>query len=576
MEPSLFPMSESDERALFRRVADGIATENEFRSLEAQLRIDSELQVRYILHMGLEAQLSEEMMSNSRAPVAATGSRFLQPLSFWNRRRPLLFAVCGIAFGIVVGSFIQSMWQRDAAQPELAVAPVEVTTPSVPESVPVAPSLSPVSAVSNWVEDTNSELKETVAIISFANSAAQKTDPKWFQAGRRLKPGQLTLPEGELQLEFVNGAQVLLNGPAVLKINSAMNASLLAGEAAARVPVLARGFVLNSPGSAVVDLGTEFTVNVSDEGESEVHVTEGEVEISILGQDGNTVKNQRIKENEAVRVRRTESQLVNVSEGMDSVLTIPNRPFPQLVVSDEYVQTIKSAKPFAYWRFEQLEQNQIPNEMGNTFPAVLKHFDSPPSVDVSNGMATFRASKNIRFFTVEEGLPGWNADSFTIELWGCPDRLQHGALIDVLSNDWEGDLNTIEIAMKTALIHPPAAYRFFHRHPPSQQNVSTLNLFDHRTCTPMQWTHLVATKTPDSICLYVNGKQVRRIEAKVGSDDVTYQLVIGQMDGKRIARQFEGALDEVALYDRAISKEEVQQHYNLLNQLNQFQSGGQL
>ncbi|HWL10798.1 MAG TPA: LamG domain-containing protein, partial [Planctomicrobium sp.] len=266
----------------------------------------------------------------------------------------------------------------------------------------------------------------------------------------------------------------------------------------------------------------------------------------------------------AIRVRQSGSELEPLASLTPGQLVIPERALPKLPVSEEYIQTIKEARPFAYWRFEELVDGKISNEMSEKFPAVLHHEDTPPTVTVENGVAMFRTSQRPRYFSVDGGIPGWNSDSFSIEIWGCPDRLHHGALVDILSEDWTGDLNTIEIAMKTTMIHPPGAYRFFHRYPPGQDMKSGINLFDHQTCTPMQWTHLVATKSRDSLSLYVNGQLLRRIEGATGSDDALYQLAIGQMDNHQLHRQFEGALDEMALYDRALTPDEVLQHYRLM------------
>ncbi|MGY8717344.1 MAG: LamG-like jellyroll fold domain-containing protein, partial [Verrucomicrobiia bacterium] len=64
---------------------------------------------------------------------------------------------------------------------------------------------------------------------------------------------------------------------AQFEIVSPMEINLVAGKMRARVPEAAHGFLVNSPEGRVVDLGTEFALDVVD-GQSVVHVLEGEIE----------------------------------------------------------------------------------------------------------------------------------------------------------------------------------------------------------------------------------------------------------------------------------------------------------
>ena len=97
-------------------------------------------------------------------------------------------------------------------------------------------------------------------------------------AGTILKPGPLSLPGGLARIEFFSGATLLLEGPADLDISSAWEATCRSGKVRVRVPQPAQGFKLRAPGMTLVDLGTEFGLNVDARGGSDVHVFEGAVE----------------------------------------------------------------------------------------------------------------------------------------------------------------------------------------------------------------------------------------------------------------------------------------------------------
>lgn len=95
---------------------------------------------------------------------------------------------------------------------------------------------------------------------------------KPLEAGRRLQ-----LNAGLAQLTFDNGAKVIVQGPAEFTVKSAAAGELRTGKLTALVPPQAVGFQVGTPTAEVVDLGTEFGLDVADGGETEVHVFTGEV-----------------------------------------------------------------------------------------------------------------------------------------------------------------------------------------------------------------------------------------------------------------------------------------------------------
>ncbi|HWL07847.1 MAG TPA: LamG-like jellyroll fold domain-containing protein [Planctomicrobium sp.] len=480
-------------------------------------------------------------------------------------RRPMMLATLCLAVGMVIGMVIhQSAGRLSAPQSTARNPPLPTVVPSPVPAQTLEQKSNTELRERSFIREMNPMERHGVAIITYLTEMETSLNDDWLRVGQRLQPGVLTLPKGELQLDFLNGARVLVQGPATLKIHSINAATLLSGRAAAYVPTSARGFVLNTPDTAVVDLGTEFMVAVDEQGESSIYVTDGEVEVSLLGEDGNTVTSERVRESGSVRVRRQDLTLEFPAGPDTSIMRIPHLPVPSLPVGEDYVNTIKEARPFMYWRFEELHDGRVPNEMGNEFPLMLHMEESDSSISLENGAAVFRPSEFSRCFSLGEGLTGWNEDSFSIEVWACPQRLKFSTLFDISNNQHQA-LNVVETAFNTSWIHTPGAIRFLHRHPPSQDHKRGVNAFSPETCTPGQWSHIVAVKTPEFISLSINGQEVRRIETDMPKDGDVYQLIIGQM-GFVPVRQYEGALDEIALYHRALTSEEIGHHYQLLMQ----------
>jgi Concanavalin A-like lectin/glucanases superfamily/FecR protein len=141
-----------------------------------------------------------------------------------------------------------------------------------------------------WLAKVNeSKPDQTMVEPRDDESVAQLTASKecqWvggvsLQPGARLHKGQkLELSHGFAEVTFDSGAQVILEGPAALEVNSAWDASLKRGTLKANVPHEAIGFSVSDPTVNVVDLGTEFTMIADTNGATDLLVLKGAVEAS--------------------------------------------------------------------------------------------------------------------------------------------------------------------------------------------------------------------------------------------------------------------------------------------------------
>lgn len=100
--------------------------------------------------------------------------------------------------------------------------------------------------------------------------------------------GSYQLESGAVDLLFADGARVTVSGPAAFDLRSSRHIHLNGGNLVAQIQDEALGFIVTSPQSEVVDLGTEFGLSVDDTGLTDVHVLDGLVEV--LPKQGNTAK----------------------------------------------------------------------------------------------------------------------------------------------------------------------------------------------------------------------------------------------------------------------------------------------
>ena len=90
---------------------------------------------------------------------------------------------------------------------------------------------------------------------------------------------QYVMTEGKLELLFESGAEVILEGPSVFELTAGETLTVDYGNCSVHAPEGAEGFVVKTPLSQVVDLGTRFSVSIGESGETEVQVIEGEAEV---------------------------------------------------------------------------------------------------------------------------------------------------------------------------------------------------------------------------------------------------------------------------------------------------------
>ncbi len=110
----------------------------------------------------------------------------------------------------------------------------------------------------------------------------------------------LRLRRGLAEIRFLQGARVILEGPAGIELLCGNSARVLGGKLTAKVPASAKGFQLLSPQGKVVDLGTEFGMAVADDGTTHVYVFAGQVEAHAAGAEAAPFV--RVQEKQAARI----------------------------------------------------------------------------------------------------------------------------------------------------------------------------------------------------------------------------------------------------------------------------------
>ncbi|MEX2185546.1 MAG: LamG domain-containing protein [Pirellulales bacterium] len=101
------------------------------------------------------------------------------------------------------------------------------------------------------------------------------------EIGSRLPPSEIHLASGVAEIVFDQGTRVILEGPAFFTPQSARSGFLRSGKLVALVPPRADAFAIQTPSSVVTDHGAEYGLSVDDEGTTELHAFSGSVDVGI-------------------------------------------------------------------------------------------------------------------------------------------------------------------------------------------------------------------------------------------------------------------------------------------------------
>ena len=233
------------------------------------------------------------------------------------RGHPWRFSTAVLALTVVFwGVFVGLVWPRFGA--------TEVARPT---DIPAELRLQPIVA----------RLTGTIEATWQGDAALAPAPGSHLRLKRRL-----SLASGLAQLAFNKGATIVVEGPASFTLSDENGLRLDFGRIVARVPEPARGFAVETPHARIVDLGTEFGVVVEQQGQTLLHVHDGQVELALHDQPGSD--SQLVVGGQAVRVEKASirsidlppSQLVAFRALFDR--NVPGF-FKNLVVNGGFVQT---------------------------------------------------------------------------------------------------------------------------------------------------------------------------------------------------------------------------------------------
>ncbi|AWB66670.1 hypothetical protein C2869_09610 [Saccharobesus litoralis] len=404
-----------------------------------------------------------------------------------------------------------------------------------------------------------------VAVV--VNTVANKRD---YRIGQTISPGKLKIEQGFMELEFYNGAQLKIAGPAELEVISAQRVKLLSGKVMTDVPHVAIGFTIDTPNSEVVDLGTAIGVSVDENGQSQVHVFDGLIEA--VDKDGNK---QQIAKGEALNIdapKMSEWQQTKAKAGQFSefseiadltVFAIDQKHQRWLEMRDLIIQ---EPSLVAYYDFEKdSSKPRILKNVANTseeFNGAIvgaKWAAGPwpgkSSLDFKRSSDRVRVDIDGRF------------DEFTLAAWVKIDSLDRTFSALLLTDGYRpGDMHWqlgqfgqsrhgLIVLGLAATLEQKGAYK--------GRNYNYAPFFS--VADSGTWYHLATSVSQNSkeVKTYINGELVKRQPLLYFSDFWRIEKAnIANWNSKKNAnplRNLNGSMAEMMIFSRALGDDEVAQ-----------------
>lgn len=180
---------------------------------------------------------------------------------------------------------------------------------------------------------------------------------------------KLAIDSGLVEITYGSGVRVTVEGPAEFDVTGREAGRLANGKLVASVPKGAEGFRIDYVDGTVVDLGTEFAMDVRRDGPTDIGVFDGEIELHT----GDRPAPMPVFTNHAIRHDLTDAEnpvQVIPFERDKYVRRLPNRDFAWEIISPE-VQELEFDVSHLVWK---------PAD----YRAIFKWFNGPNALEIQS------------------------------------------------------------------------------------------------------------------------------------------------------------------------------------------------
>jgi hypothetical protein len=353
--------------------------------------------------------------------------------------------------------------------------------------------------------------------------------------GRSLRPGALdngpfVLGSGLARLAFRSGATLMVEGPAEIDVRSPMLAMLRRGRVVVRVPDAAHGFAIESDGLRVVDLGTEFGIAATPGALPVVQVFAGAVEVGRRG-----VAPTRLTFGHAVRAA-PDGTLIEV----DPTAQAFTRALP-----GDLDATGLDRGLVGWWKLDETSGTVAADASGRNHPGTLRNarFEDVTTPGRLGGALN---CDGVGTHIVVPYHHDFDLRTLSIQAWMRPEKVQGG------------DAQILSKYCSYGLAMPRnETFKFYFWH---MDHIISYRLPAQR------WYHLCGVFDGRQRIFYLDGAEIAAVTSApppFSDGDIQIGALRGEISPN--AAFFHGVIDDVRLYDRALSADEVRRLFLIGN-----------
>lgn len=403
----------------------------------------------------------------------------------------------------------------------------------------------------------------SIAVLTRSVDAVWSEGHKGYDQNSPLDPSTLKLESGLVQIDFYCGASVVLEGPAEFELIDQEKAFLSYGKLRSYVPEQAHGFTVSMKDADVIDLGTEFALQIDPDGNRQLHVIDGEIELKGHDQSAGS-RGELMQGGKAVKLSKAGS-------GSHEVIPVNEEAFVDFE-SLYHLSTQKNRDRFQKWNAYSEKISKDPNtllyfsfENQNSWDReLINHSNRSASngaiVGCNWSEGRWPGKKALEFKNeadrVRVNVPG-DFEQLSYAAWIRLDRLKKSSFTAIfLTDTWSSRDVHWQISDKAQLVMGVKGHNDYK----TENDVMAAS---------GDWMFLatIYDLKKQTINHYVNAKllskeKLRRDDkVKIGLASVgNWMNSAGEQIGKR---NLNGKIDELMVLDRALNHEEIKEMYEI-------------
>lgn len=334
-------MTPAERSRLIDSLLDGEISEADFLRIEAELLVDSDVRAEYYDRLKLQLLLEREAADHAEAAehAEATASRDATTTEAAVGRADL--PTRRAAYLLTAAALLTLAASLLVILPR--IVPSDADRASLPAGPLAATALPAESKAKGF------------ALLGGQSDAVW--DGPAVESGSLLPAGTLKLISGLAHIELFSGVQMVVEGRAEFSIESPMEVRVARGRVRAYVPDAAKGFRVLTDQGEVIDLGTEFAIDVGAAG-TRVDVLDGEVELRHGGSEAQRVLGGQSQRLTAAGIKAsTDSGEVSIVSPQEFHRSLDRRLVERVQRWQQRMASLRTqSDPIAYYRTDPADR----------------------------------------------------------------------------------------------------------------------------------------------------------------------------------------------------------------------------